>query len=342
MATISPESIKAEIAKGRFKPHTALSNMAISYFQEDKASFAKSIFPICQVAQSSDLYYIFRKEDLLRDNWERKPEYGKVNPAVLSEETGVYNVSVDQMIMGISQIRQTDLIRRQGPSIKDPRQQRTQTIAHNANIHQDRLFAKNFFKTGVWTQEYEGVDSSPSTGQFLKFSNNNSDPVEFIDQMATDMEEKTGRRPNRMALGVDVYNALKVHPGIIDRVKYGGTTANPATVTENVLAQLFDMERIVVQRSTNNKAKFGATASMEFIGDPKAFLLAYATDAPSVDEPSAGYIFTWDMLGDGNYLPILNYEGENGVHAEFVEGLMATDMRKTADDLGMFFKTAVD
>ena len=80
---------------------------------------------------------------------------------------------------------------------------------------------------------------------------------------------------------------------------------------------------------------------MDYIGDPNGFLLAYATDTPSIEEPSAGYIFTWDMLGNGNIMPVLYYEGEPGTHAEFVEGLMATDMKKTADDLAMYFKDAV-
>ena len=80
---------------------------------------------------------------------------------------------------------------------------------------------------------------------------------------------------------------------------------------------------------------------MEYIGDPNAFLLAYATSAPAIDEPSAGYMFSWDMLGNGQILPILNYLGENGTHTEYIEGLMANDIRKTADDLAMFFKDAV-
>ena len=76
--------IKAEIAKGIFRPHTALTNMALSYYQSAANYFAKAIFPICPVDQSSDNYYIFDKEDLLRDNWQRKPAYGKVDPAVVS------------------------------------------------------------------------------------------------------------------------------------------------------------------------------------------------------------------------------------------------------------------
>ena len=335
-------SIQADIAKGAFRPHTALSNMALAYYQSDAKSFAKTIFPICPVSLSSDNYYIFDKEDLLRDNWQRKPAYGKVDPAVLSEHTETYACVVDQMIMGIDQIRQTDLNRRMGPRTADPKQQRTKTMAGQANIHQDAWFARQFFKKGVWGQEFTGVDSTtPESGKFIKFSNANSDPVSFVDEKKTAMEEATGRMPNRLALGVNVFNALKKHPAILERVKYGGSTANPASVTLNVLAQLFEIDRITVQRSIMNKAQLGQAANMEYIGDPNAFLLAYATDTPSIDEPSAGYIFTWDMLGNGNIMPVLSYPGENGTHSEFIEGLMAADMKKTADDLAMFFAEAV-
>lgn len=144
-----------------------------------------------------------------------------------------------------------------------------------------------------------------------------------------------------MLLGYNVFNKLKLHPAILERVKYGGSTANPASVTLNVLAQLFGVERLAVLKSIMNTADLGADAEMKFIGDPNAFLLAYATNSPSIDEPSAGYIFTWDMLGNGQYLPILNYLGESGTHSEYIEGLMANDMKKTADDLAMFFKDAV-
>lgn len=74
------------------------------------------------------------------------------------------------------------------------------------------------------------------------------------------MEEFTGRRPNRMALGVNVYNALKKHPAILERVKYSGSTANPAMVNANVLSQLFEMERLSVQRSIMNNAALGEEA----------------------------------------------------------------------------------
>ncbi len=340
--SINTASLNAQIAKGAFRPHTALTNMALAYYQNASNYFAKGIFPICPVPLSSDNYYIFNKEDLLRDSWQKKPAYGQVMPTPVSESTGTYNCQVDQMIMGIDLIRQTDLDRRQGPAIADPRAQRTKTIAEQANIHQDRIFAENFFKTGVWNNELSGVDTTTASGnQFIKFSNDNSDPIKLIADQKLAIHEQTGRTPNRLALGANVFNALTQHGGILERVKYSGSTANPALVTKNVLAQLFGVDEIVVLMSVYNQAKQGADADMTFIGDPNAMLLAYATDTPSVDEPSAGYIFTWDMLADGQILPIRQYQGPEATHSEYIEGLMAYDIKKTADDLAVFFKDVV-
>lgn len=340
--SITPATISAQIAKGAFRPHTALTNMAQAYYQNAANYFAKAIFPVCRVSLSSDNYYVFNKEDLLKDSWQRKPAYGKVMPAVVSEHMETYNCQVDQMIMGIDEIRQTDLQRRQGPALRDPRQQRTRTIAEQANIHQDRLFADGFFRSGVWANELTGIDdTNVGENQFIKFSNGNSDPIKFIADQKLKMHQNTGRTPNKLAIGANVFNALRQHPAILERVIHGGTSANPAQVTKNALAELFEVEELVVLMSIFNQAKMGKDADMQFIGDPNALLLAYATSAPAVDEPSAGYIFTWDMLGDGQMLPIFHYPGENGTHSEYVEGLMAYDMRKTADDLAVFCKDVV-
>ena len=100
-------------------------------------------------------------------------------------------------------------------------------------------------------------------------------------------------------------------------------------------------KKVVVFDAIANMAKTGLEADMNFICDPNGALLVYATDTPSIEEPSAGYIFTWDMLGDGNYMPILQWPGDNGTHSEFIEGLIAQDMRITANELGCYFADCV-
>ena len=48
------KSIQADIAKGAFRPHTALSTMALAYYQQDSTTLAKNMFPVCPVGLSSD------------------------------------------------------------------------------------------------------------------------------------------------------------------------------------------------------------------------------------------------------------------------------------------------
>lgn len=338
---MTAEKIQYEIQKGSFKPNIYLTNLSMAYFQDASRYVAKSIFPICPVQLSSARFYTFSKEDLLRDNVQRKPEFGKVSPAQMGQADQSYACYVDQVIVGIDQISSLNYQRTNAPGVADPRRAKAKFIAEQMNLHQDIVFAKNFFQPGVWSNEWTGVTGTPSGNQFLKFSDDNCDPVKLFDDLCTSVEQNTGRRPNRLGLGKNAYNALKSNPTVLERVKYGGTSANPATVNERVLAELFGIEKVVVLSSIYNAAPLGAEADMNFICDPNAAILAYATNTPSIDEPSAGYIFTWDMLGNGQYMPTMQYPGEPGTHSEFMEGLFSADMKKTADDLAVFLKECV-
>lgn len=340
MNTMTPEQIRYDIQKGSFKPNIYLTNMSMAYFQDASRYVAKTIFPICPVQLSSARFYTFSKADLLRDNVQRKPQFGKVTPAQFGHQDQSYNCYVDQVIVGIDQISSLDYTRTNAPGVIDPRRAKAKFIAEQMNLHQDIVFAKNFFQPGVWSNEWTGVTTTPSTNQFYKFSDANCDPVVLFDNLCTSVEQNTGRRPNRLGLGKNAFNALKANPIVLERVKYGGSSANPATVNERVLAELFGIEKVVVFSSIYNAAGVGQE-DMNFICDPDSAILAYATNSPAIDEPSAGYIFTWDMLGNGQYMPTMQYPGEAGTHSEFMEGLFSADMQKTADDLAVFLKQCV-
>lgn len=343
MNGMTNERLQYEIAKGTFKPNIYLTNLSMAYFQDASRYVAKSIFPICPVQLSSARYYTFSKADLLRDNVQRKPQFGKVTPAQMGQADQSYACFVDQVITGIDQIANLNYQRTHAPGVADPRRAKVKFIAEQMNLHQDIVFAENFFKSGVWKNEWKGgTEYSKTNKTFIKFDDANGDPITLVDDLCTEIEQSTGRRPNRFGLGKETFNKLKAHPAILERVKFGGSSANPATVNEKVLAELFGMEQVKVLSSIYNKAPIGAEEDMNFICDPKAAILAYATNTPAIDEPSAGYIFTWDMLGNGQYMPTLQYEGEPGTHSEFIEGLFSADMRKTADDLAIFLTGCVD
>lgn len=332
-------SIAADIAKG-WKPNNYLTNMSVAYFQPDDWFVSPFVFPILPVQLSTSYYYIFDKGDLARDNVQRKPEFGKVTPMMFGSKQELYSCEVDQIIVGIDQISTLNYQRSAAPGIIDPRRAKVRIATEQLKLHMDRAFADGYFKSGAWTNEWAGVTTTPSGKQFYKFSDSNCDPVKFIGDRRVEMMREGRRKPNVLALGVEAYEALKNNASILDRVKYSGSTANPATINANVLAQLFEIDRVVVLNSTYNKGGYGST-SMDFVCDSKGALLAYAAPNPAIDEVSAGYTFAWDMLGNGQYLVFDQYEGEKGTHTEFIEGLTSYTSKKVCDELGVFMKECV-
>lgn len=141
-------AISMAIAKGRFDPNIRLTNMAMSYFQSEENRPAKSLFPILPVQLSTASYYIWSKEDLLRDNVQRKPQFGKVT-AQMAFDTEIYRCDVDQIILGMDNIQQLDYQRTNAPSFMLAQNAKTRTISQQMLIHQDIIFANSFSK-----QEY--------------------------------------------------------------------------------------------------------------------------------------------------------------------------------------------
>lgn len=337
----SAAQLQHEIAKGSWQPHLYLTNMATAYFAAATDYVAKQIFPIIPVQLSSSFYYKFSKQDLARDDMQRKPQFGKVQPALIGQSDDTYNCKVDQIILGIDQIQALNYQRTNAPGTADPRIAKVRAATEKVLIHLDAIFAKKFFQAGVWTNELTGVSSAPGASQFWQFDNANCNPITLFDGLRTELKRQGRRAPNGLALGADAYDALKNNQIILERIKYSGSTPNPATVNTNVLAQLFGVDKVVVIESTYNAAKPGAPVDMQYICDSKSALLYYAPSAPAIDEPAAGYIFAWDMLGDGQFMPMAQWLGENGTHTEFIEGLMAYDMKQTGQDLAVFMKSCV-
>ena len=203
--TVTNAQIASRIAKG-WKPNRYLTNMSMAYFADPKDHVATSIFPICPVDFSTGFYYEFLKGDLARDNVRRKPEFGKVAPAKMGHTDNTYKCTVDQVIVGVDKISAVNYQRAGVPASIDPRRNKVRFVSEQQLLHLDILFAENFFKTGVWANEFTGIDSGiPGATQFLKFSDANFDPVNFFDKRKREIKLSGRREPNKLGLGYDSF-----------------------------------------------------------------------------------------------------------------------------------------
>ena len=340
---LMPENVVKSIATGNWKPNMYLTNMSIAYLQKpENVAKGLRLFPRVPVPTATGHYYKYDKATLARDDVKRKPAFGRVEPSVMGNDEETYSCKVDQVTMGIDQIAALNYTRAGVTGAIDPRKSITIAATEKMNTHLDVMFSKAFFKAGVWQNELEGVTATPTAKQFYQFDNDNADPIQLFDNLCVEIQREGRRKPNKLALGVDTFTALKSNAMILERVKFGGSTLNPATVNERALAELFGLNEVVVLDSSYNTAPLGAEPTMEFICDTKGALLLYAPDTPHIDEPSAGYTFSWDPLGNGQQVVFSHYLGENGTHSEFVEGICAYDMKKTGDDMAVYLKNCVD
>lgn len=332
--------IMLDIAKG-WNPNMYLTNVSIAAFQEPGYYAAPSIFPVCPVGMSTGQYYIFNKAELAKDQVGKKPAFGKVSPAIFSHTEDTYSCKVDQIIIGIDNIAALNYQRSKAPASIDPRRSKAKLVSEQMKLHLDRIFAQAFFKKDAWKNVKTGKDASPGENEFPFFSDANTDIIGLFDDYKRDILLNGRRLPNKLTLGYDAFVGMKNHPQFLERVTGSGSTPNPALVNEKVIATVLGIDEVKVLYSTENTAELGQKEDMQFIHDSKSALLSYAPAAPTIDEPSAGYIFTWDMLGDGNWMATSTFQGEGGTHSEYIEGLMASDMRKTCDDLAIFLSGCV-
>jgi hypothetical protein len=216
-------------------------------------------------------------------------------------------------------------------------QDATRFVTRNLLLLREVHWRDKFFKTGVWGTDLTGVAAAPGGSQFVQWDQAASNPTQQLRQLADDMEEDTGYRPNTLVLGPRVKTVLMEHDDFIERIKY----TQRGVVTEDLLAGLIGVDRVLTARAVRNTAEEGAVESENYLFGKQA-LLVYTTDAPSLMEPSGGYIFTWNgLLGTNSYdVRIKNFRMEN-IESDRIEGEMAYDMKVVASDVGVFLDQVV-
>lgn len=92
----------------------------------------------------------------------------------------------------------------------------------------------------------------------------------------------------------------------------------------------------------NNTANEGATESNDWIFNGKSALLCYSAPSPGLQQPSAGYTFSWNGLfgAQGYGTRIKRFRMEH-LASDRIEGEMAYTTKVVAPELGTFYSALV-
>jgi len=317
-----------------------LTNIAVAYMQDAANYIADKIFPIVPVDFQSDLYYVWSKDDFFRDEAQIRADGMESAGSGLDLSTASYAAKVWALHKDIG-----DQLRRNADPAVDIEVATTRFLMQKLLIRRDRLFSSSYLKTGVWGTDITGEATTPGGGQTWQWDNvTNSDPFSDVATGQTTILQNTGQEANILVLGWPVYQALRKHPLVIDRIKYT-MQADAKNITPELLAGAFDVDRVVVAKATYNTAAEGATGSYSFAVGKNA-LLCHSAPEPGLMVPSAGYIFGWAGL-EGNNAdgisawsePVPN-RGKPGSTIR-CEAEMAMDMKLVGSDLGYYFTSIV-
>lgn len=317
-----------------------LTNVSVAYIQKADAFIATKVFPQVPVQKQSDMYWRYSKSDWRRTDVKRR--------APSTETPGVgWNVDTDTYFAHVYGVHKDidDQLRANADSNFRLDADATAFVTNQLLLKRDLDWNATYFRTGVWGRDLTGVSSNPGSDQFLQWDLATSDPISQLAGLQVDFVRETGFKANTMVVGANVLKALKNHPGIIDRIKY----TQRGIVTTDLIATLFDVERILVSYATiasgphvpDARAQ-DAAATYDFISNPNSVLLCYTPSSPSIMQPAAGYTFTWRgyLGGNSQGIRIKRFRMEH-IASDRIEGEMTYDMRVISPDVGVFLENAV-
>ena len=295
-----------------------LTNISVAYMQESYAFVASRAFPQVSVNKQTDKYFTYTQADFFRDQVQRRADGTESAGTGYGLSTASYSCDVYALHKDIG-----DQTRANADAPLNPDMDATRFLTQQMLIRQEVEWAAAAFTTGVW-----GTDATPST----LWDAASSTPIADVETAKNTVLTNTGYVPNTVIMSYKVMSALMDNSDIIDRIKY----TSQDSVSEELLARLFGVDRVMVMAGTYNTAAEGATASYSQIGD-KDVLVAYVAPSAGLMVPSAGYTMLWNGVsqGFGTSTAVARYRMDT-LRADRIEIESAWDTKIVSSALGYF------
>lgn len=309
-----------------------LTNISIAYIQRSQDFISDKVFPIVPVMKQSDRYFVYTK-----DFWFRTGA-AKRGPAAESAGGGFHVDNTPSYFADVWAFHQDvdDQTRANADQPLDMDRDATMFVTQNLLLRREISFMNTYMQASIWTGDPAG-DFAPS----ITWDTAGSDPMQDVDQEKQIVKSQTGFLPNTLVVSADVFFALRNNAAVLDRIKY----TQKGVVTEDLLAQLFGVEKFLVasavQTTSAEVPTGGAGGTFQYLSK-NTCLLVYANPAPSILQPSGGYIFSWQGLfgagAQGNR--IMTFRMEH-LKADRIEGEMSYAMKLVGSDLGVYFSSVL-
>ena len=301
-----------------------LTNISVAYMQQQANFIASRVFPIVPVSKQSDKFFTYTKNDWFRDEAQRRADATESAGGGYGLSTDTYHADVFAFHKDIG-----DQTRANADAPIQVDREAAEFVTMRLLLKMETQFVSSFF-----TSCSIAIGNTPSN---LWSDYTSSDPLGDVEDGKRAILSTTGFEPNTLVLGYDVFRALKNHPDLVDRIKY----TSSQTLTEGLMASLFDIPRVMVAKAVKATNNEGATQAYDFTHGKNA-LLTYSAPSAGLLQPSGGYVMSWTGVsgGLGQTIGTSRIRMEQ-FKADRIEGEMSFDMKVIGSDLGYFFNACV-
>lgn len=260
-----------------------LTNVAIGYRRT--GFIADLIAPVVPVAKLKDTYPIWSQAD----QWAR-PDTTRA-PGTQAK-TSVQGVSSDYY------------------SCKNRAQKTPITLEMKANM--DPVFVQGMYAgrakyvTGLMQTDWEYrvamqcfsiTNVGTTVGVTTNWGLGGAVPLDNVFALMDYVTNMTGQKPNNLIFGNAAWNQFRRHASVRNIVF--GSGYKQGLATKQQVAEIFEVEKVLVGEAFYNSAAEGHAASLQVLWGPHVWAY-YAPANPSLEDPTWQYSFRWTQPGVPN------------------------------------------
>ena len=295
-----------------------LTNLSVGFKNDMNHFVSDKVFPTVPVAKQTDKYFTYTQADFFRTDAQLRA------PGTESAGSG-YNLSTDTYSCDVLALHKdiADQTRANADAPLDMNRDAVEFLTQHMMLKREIDWASAFFTTSVWDNDVNGDWTGTNSA------------IDAIHGYQDTVEGNTGYRPNTLVLGASAFQRLKNNSDVLDRIKY----TQQGVVTEQLLAGLLGLDKVLVARAIKNTANEGATASYSRVYETDSALLVYSAPSPSLMHPSGGYTFSWTGYSGAQSGQRVSRFRMDHLRADRIEMEMSYDYKKISGALGVFIQT---
>lgn len=254
--------------------NVALTNVSVGY--QNPAFISDVVAPPVSVRKQQDKYFILDAErERFRSTADHRAPGTPASEVDFNLSTGSYYCEDHALVSVVP-----DEERENADPVIQPDIDRTEFLTEKILLNKEiELASEVATNMSLSSTTLAGTD---------QWSHADSDPIGAIEEGKASIMENIQVTPNTLVLPQEVFAKVRTHADILSAVQY----TNPGLPTAAVLAQLFDVERVLVPRAVKNTSNSGADASMSYVWGKHAFL-CYVPPRAALKTPAFAYSFTW-------------------------------------------------